>query len=88
MLASFVRTAIDRFSDPRSRAQLAAALAYCGDRTAAMETLPPEGGLTTADLAYRKEALEALGTVPDLVEAPEPLVTAMIGRRFASDRRR
>jgi hypothetical protein len=87
MLATFVRDAIARFEDPTSRAQLAAALAYCGDRSSAMNTLPSERGLSTSELGVRQEALEAMGSVPDLPETQVHSLTAILARKLTPERR-
>jgi hypothetical protein len=73
MLASFVRQSLELARDPLSRAQLSEALALCGDRVGATRALPPAAGLSGIELAARQAALDAMGTVPDLVEQTAPL---------------
>jgi hypothetical protein len=87
LLASFVREALKKHGDALSRSQLSEALALCGDRTGALETLPAEGGLNSIELGARRAALEALGTVPDLPEHAENSLSAIISRKLTLDRR-
>lgn len=87
MLATFVKEALPRFADPASRSLLASALAYCGDRALAMKTLPDERGLSHSEMAMRQQALEAMGAVPDLADAPEFTFNLPGARRLVPERR-
>jgi len=87
MLASFAREALKVHEDAVSRSQLAEALALCGDRVGALKYLPEEFGLSSAALGARKQALEALGTVPDLPENEDRSLSAIFARRFIPDRK-
>lgn len=87
LLASFVREALKRHNDPLSRSQLSAALALCGDRPGALESLPSEIGLKPEELSARNEAMDALGTVPDLPENQEHTLGAILSRKLTLDRR-
>ena len=88
MLAAFIRTAVTRHSDSLSRSHLATALALCGDRTGAMQTIPPEKGLSSIEMAARQTALDALGSVPDLPETEVLTFTGMLARKLLPGRSR
>jgi len=77
MLVSFIRKGLETAADPLSRAQLAEALAWCGDRQSAMKALPAVSQThTPVEHAARQAAVDALGTVPDLQEE-NPHLTLM-----------
>jgi len=87
MLASFVRQAIERHSDLTARCHLAAALALCGDRTAAQKFLPADRGMSASERDAREQAIAAMGTVPDLPETEINSLAAILSRKLSIDRR-
>lgn len=76
MLVSFIKKALETATDPLTRAQLAEALARCGDRAGATKAIPGESDLNAVERAAVQSAMDAMGTVPDLQEAT-PHLTLM-----------